>query len=94
MLITSKELAQRTGATYRQIDYWCGLDLISAVGKNKPGSGYYRGFEEAIVPRVTFLVKVSNAFNHSFRKDTLKMISDSYEEGSIDLGDGITLSWK
>jgi DNA-binding transcriptional MerR regulator len=92
--ITSGELCALTDASYRQLDYWCRVGLISPNGKSTPGSGYYRHFNSDIVDRVKFLVNVSNAFNHSFKTDTLKQIYDRYEEGHIDLGDGITLSWR
>lgn len=90
--ISSMELCRRTGATYRQIDYWCSGDVISCVGHNKPGSGNPREFNAEIVPAVKLLVRVSQNFHSLIRLETLKIIFDNYEAGVADF-DGLTLIW-
>lgn len=92
--LSSGELVERTGASYRQIDYWCHIELISPIGDKTPGSGNFREFDERIIERVRFLVNFSRAFDHSVRSVTLKKIYKEYNKGSIDLGEGIVLSWR
>jgi DNA-binding transcriptional MerR regulator len=93
MPIGSKALSDKTGATYRQIDYWCRIGLISPIGKSTPGSGYYRQFDEEVVPRVALIVRMTEAFNHTFKREVLKDIYDCYEDGSYEIGEGITITW-
>ncbi len=93
MLINTKELIKRTGGTFRQIDYWCRMGVISTVGKGTPGSGYSRQFDEEVVKRVRLVVKVSQAFGRPLHTKELKGIFDNYEYGVLDLGDDIKLIW-
>ncbi len=93
MYINTKELAKRTGATFRQIDYWCLKGVISPIGKGSPGSGVKREFDESIISRVRLLAKLSKAFHNSLHRDEQKKIYEAYNVGFIDLGDGIILSW-
>ncbi len=94
MLITTKELIRNTGASYRQIDYWCSLDILSPVGKRNPGSGHQREFDTEIIDRVILLVKASIVFDHGLRGNALKNIYDAYNEGYVDLGYGFILRWE
>jgi DNA-binding transcriptional MerR regulator len=93
MYINTKELAKRTGATFRQIDYWCLKGVISPVGKSSPGSGIKREFDESIISRVRLLAKLSKAFHNSLHKNEQKKICEAYDKGYIDVGGGIILSW-
>lgn len=93
MEITPKELVNETSATYRQIDYWCRIGIISPIGNRSPGSGNPRRFEEEIIDRVKLLVKVSNGFFRVIHGNLLKKVYHHYDEGYIDLGEGITLHW-
>ncbi len=94
MTLDVRNLMKRTGATHRQIDYWCHMGVISPVGPNCPGSGRVRKFDREVVDRVILLVKVSKAFNYRLNTDQLKQIYDAYDDGFIDLGDGLKLRWK
>ncbi len=94
MLINTRELIKRTGASFRQIDYWCRMGVISTVGKRTPGSGYYRQFDEEVVNRVKLVVNVSKAFGSPLHTKELKGIYDNYDDGKLDLGDGIILLWE
>lgn len=40
--ITSRQLAARTGVTYRRLDYWVRLGLIDCLTNPRPGSGCMR----------------------------------------------------
>ncbi len=93
MIIKAKELMTRTGMTPRQLDHWCRNWLILPIGEPCPGSGFKREFDEDIVERVILLVKLSKNINN-FPLNILKRIYAGYEEGCVDLGDGLVLSWK
>lgn len=89
--INSVELCKLTGATYRQIDYWCSLKYISPVENNNPGSGKPRRFNKTSVDKIKLLVKISKAFARE--NSPLQKVVDHYEEGMVDMGDGIFLTW-
>lgn len=91
--ITASVLTKETGMTYRQLDYWCTQGLISPLGGNNPGSGYKREFDPENVEKIRFLVRLSTVFNR-IDIEVLKLIASRYEEGEIELGDGITLFWE
>jgi hypothetical protein len=89
--VDSKELMALTGATYRQIDYWCSQGYIQAVGGGSPGSGNRRRFSKSVVAKVKLVVRVSNAFSRG--NSPLGAIFEHYEDESVDLGHGIHLTW-
>ncbi len=83
MFINTSELVKRTGATTRQIDYWCRKGVISPIETPCPGSGRHRKFDNEIIPRVKLLVKLSNVFHHKLHTNILKKIYNSYDEGFL-----------
>lgn len=89
--ISSKELEELTGATYRQIDYWCTQGYISPVGEDNPGSGKKRYFNRDVVKKVKLVLKISNAFSRS--NSPLGYIFNHYDDGEFDMGDGVYLTW-
>jgi hypothetical protein len=89
--ITSKELAALTGATYRQIDYWCSQGHIHPVEDDRPGSGAHRRFDPSLVDKVKLIVKISKAFNRD--NSPLGYLVEHYEDGEFDMGDGVYLTW-
>jgi hypothetical protein len=91
-IISSPELVELSGASYRQIDYWCSQGILPVIdGKNTPGSGGRRHFHKGIVDKVKLLVKISKAFSRD--NSPLQYIMDHYDEGEFDLGDGVYLTW-
>ncbi len=89
--VSSKELCELTGATYRQIDYWCRQGYIHAAHSDTPGSGNKRRFSKSNIDRVKLVVKISKAFS---RENTpLGYILEHYEDGEFDLGEGVYLTW-
>lgn len=90
-IISSVELIELTGATYRQLDYWCREGIIHTTHKDMPGSGNKRYFNKDIVDRVKLIVRISQAFSRT--NTPMRQIFDRYREGFIDLGDGIHLTW-
>lgn len=94
-MIGAYELCKATGATYRQVDYWCAMGVIPTIGKVSPGSGIDRKFDEEIIEKVALLAKVSKIFpGRPVGKDILRQIFENYEEGEIILGEGIVLRWE
>lgn len=92
--IGTTELMQRTGVTHRQINYWCRNGVLPSVTIGSPGTGQRRIFHDSVVERVSLLVKVSKAFDHNIRVETLKLIFDQYYRERLNLGNGIILTWK
>lgn len=92
-MLTTKELAKMTGATYRQIDYWCRVGLIKPIGKSNPGSGRRRLFDDDTVRKINLLVAVSHAFGGTTRLPQLEKIVSAEAAGKVYLGEGLTLSW-
>lgn len=89
--ISSVELQELTGASYRQIDYWCRQGYIQPVGDGTPGTGQRRRFDPAIVRKVKLITKISKAFERP--NSPLGQIADRYEDGEFDMGDGVYLTW-
>lgn len=90
-IVTSRELCSLTDATYRQIDYWCRQGILEPAGKGTPGTGNRRMFNASLVDKVRLLVKISKAFERE--NSPLKRVAEHYEDGVIDLGAGIYLTW-
>lgn len=89
--ITTNELAKRTGASFRQLDYWSREGIIepSVAGQ---GSGSVRLFDESIVGKVTLLARLSNTTRRS-GSIPLRLVAENYENGYLELAEGITLEW-
>jgi hypothetical protein len=89
--VSSKELEALTGATYRQIDYWCREGIIHAIGNDTPGSGSRRRFSKSIIDKVKLVVRISNAFDR--KNSPMQYIVEHYEDGQFDMGEGVYLTW-
>lgn len=94
MTLTAKALARKSNTTYRQIDYWTNIGIISPIGPNNPGSGNIRNYEENIIKKVRLLGKVSRLFGGFIHIDLLLKIYNNYEKSSVYLGEGLFLSWR
>lgn len=57
-LVTASYLCEVSGATYRQVDYWCRLGVI-APHQPADGSGTQRGFHASQVPVITCLAQLA-----------------------------------
>lgn len=94
-VIRTKELAERTGATRRQIDYWAKAGVIEVVGgQPDTGCGFPRLYAEKVVDPVKVLTRISTAFDHHIKVEILKEIYDNYEAGYLDMGGGIYIAWR
>lgn len=76
----STEVVARTGATYRQIDYWTRMCLFSA-GRVGGGSGSRREFDDPEVVLVRALVLISRLSHPAYRRfvDVLPQLREAWE---------------
>lgn len=91
--ITSQRLCELTGATYRQIDYWARNKIIPTATEEGRGSGSRRQFDKSIVPAVRVLARVSRCLEPQSLRLTYKGLYAAFDKGTLDLGDGIVLTW-
>lgn len=70
---SSVEVSKITGATYRQLDYWCRSGLIPGQAGVAPGSGARRRWTAADVQRAR-LVKLAAMLSHSPLDKTVAML--------------------
>lgn len=90
-LISSTELAEITGATFRQIDWWeRGGVIRPAIAARGPGR--YRSWDSEIVPLVRLLATVSQSLEIGDTR-VHRQIVDRFEVGELDLGGGVRLVW-
>ena len=89
--VSSRELCELTGASYRQIDYWCREGIIHAVTDDTPGSGKQRRFAKDLIDKVKLVVKISNAFDR--KNSPMKFIVEHYADGEFNMGEGVYLTW-
>ena len=91
-MLTSLELCDKAGVTYRQLDYWQRADIIQCKFTNEyGGSGSRRYFNEDLVPLLRFLSEVQTLYG--FKVRDLRRIITSFPVGSIKLNERLTLSW-
>lgn len=94
--LSTIELCVQTGATYRQIDYWTSYGVIPPPD-GKRGSGFRRRYDQAIVPAVRCVVRISAALRSGHQSganmDLLADIFKHYNDGYIPIGDHAALVW-
>jgi DNA-binding transcriptional MerR regulator len=93
-IISSSDLQKATDATPRQLDHWAKKGVIDTLNKKSPGIGNPRLFNASIIPRVKLLVTLSNFFNGMLRTETLRAVYDNYENGCLEVGDLVYLTWR
>jgi DNA-binding transcriptional MerR regulator len=93
MTLSSRELIQATGLSTRQLDYWTTNGVIATVGSTNPGSGYYRRFDESIVPKVILLVKIANILDRNCSLELLKRVYERYDDGRAEIADNVFITW-
>lgn len=57
--LTSDELCDRAGITYRMLDYWCRQGVFDCMGTATPGSGGQRRFARAEVRVAATIARLS-----------------------------------
>jgi DNA-binding transcriptional MerR regulator len=93
MSIGTKELMEKTGISLRQVNYWCRMGLIMTINAAEPGSGYQRQFYDNDVDKIKRMVQISHAFDGKISLNVLSKVYARYEEGMIELENGIILDW-
>ena len=91
-MVTTHEMMNLTGATFRQLDYWVKRGLLEPIG-NPSGSGHYRNFVSADIQKVKLFVAISKTFGQTFTKEVMKDIYDNFSGGSIKFDSGLILMW-
>lgn len=91
--ITTAELRQETGVTYRRLYYW---QLCNVFGDHiNPGSGYSLMWHESVVPIVHILNEIAmemGEFNNT-STDLLRDVVRNYDNGGIQLSPNLRLEW-
>lgn len=64
---TSTEIRDMTGATYRQIDYWCRQGWVEGQEEG-PGSGIPRAFTQAQVDRIREIKEIRDSLTSLWNK--------------------------
>lgn len=98
--ITATELAARSGASYRQIDYWTRIGVIDPSNKAQ-GSGTRRSFSVDLVPAVRCVARVQEAFGAGqiagrtgLARDVLRRVVVDHAAGETVIGPGVRLVWE
>jgi len=98
-LLTSMELVEAAGCTYRQLDYWAHKGVMPTTAESTAhGSGTRRLWPSWYVPRLMLLAEVQHTLGASagaggVPAHRLRQIFDAYESGRIDF-DGFSLQWE
>lgn len=90
-LLSTADLADATGASFRQIDNWCRRGLITPIVKAE-GSGTRRAWSERTVASVSRLVRFSDIVTHQ-SDSTYRLIAES-QCSVVKIGNGITLHFE
>lgn len=95
-LLTSYEVCEQTGLTYRQLDYWlrCGVPL--PIVQEAAGSGSRRLFHPSSVHALSVVARVaaSPVISHmNTRLITEIVCAVLAGENCIEIGEGITICW-
>lgn len=98
-LLTSRQLAERAGVTYRQVDYWCREGYIVPAIESD-GSGTRRLWGREHVPQVKAMGRVTRALGAHYTggkngatKHILIRVAEHWKRGWADLEEGVRISW-
>lgn len=93
-LLSAREVAEQTGVTVRQLDYWVSRGIVpEARGRTSPGSGMRRAFNLEVVPKVRTLMYVQAGFENSLSCRILKGVYDNWEAGRVRLNANTWIVW-
>lgn len=98
-LLTSNEIAELAGLTYRQVDYYCRKGVISPM-VDTDGSGVPRLWHVDQVPALMALAAVSTALREAGGISRIgsvalfRRVARDWRIGAVDLGHGVTLTWE
>lgn len=93
-LIRLTDVPGKTGASYRQVDYWARIGRISQIHCTGEGSGYVRYMPESEIPVVRLAVSLSRALEMHPRKSFEVAREMCAAEGSVSIStpDSATLT--
>jgi hypothetical protein len=74
-LLSTAEAAIRSGASYRQLDYWTRTGLVSPA-VDSPGSGTPRRWSPGQIPTLTALAAISTMFDGRPPSDLMRTVAD------------------
>ncbi len=96
-MMSTTELAQHSGATIRQLDFWIRSGVLTPEVQAR-GSGTSRRFDPAWVPVVRLLSNIQAAMGSGRSGGVptrlLARIVDNYGYGRIELAPNIHLTWE
>lgn len=90
--VSAIEMCRRTGASYRQLDYWIRTHVIP-LDDATPGSGNRRRMPMWMVPRIRLMTNVAVAFMGMSPGEILARVFANYEDGHLDMG-GWQMTWE
>jgi len=91
-LLTGPELATAAHTTYRKITLWTAADIIEPVQPPR-GAGYRTGYHPNLIPVVTTLHQMTEAFDRMLTHRILRQIADHHADGILTLENGIVILW-
>lgn len=91
-LITTTQLANATGATYRKVERWARSGVIEPA-QHAAGSGHHHLYHPNLIPIVTTLNHISEALHGAATLTVLRLIADRHHTGHLELDHGIRLLW-
>lgn len=97
--LTAKQLARKTGFTYRQIDYWTTEGVLPTTNPERRmgKGGEHRLYDAQLVPKLQRITELSEAFKSphggGFPLKYAKEILEHWDRGWINIGDSFTLRW-
>ena len=96
--MTSAEVAELAGVTYRQLDYWCRTGLLGEDLQRPTGSGYPRRFLPDDIRAVAALGLLARALPLTktkrpiFERVAAAARAQSSAAISVEVADGVTLT--
>lgn len=92
---STQRVAEQTGASYRQLDWWTRNDVIPGAPE-APGSGNHRRWPETLLPVISVLARVQTAFDANLPHTVLRRIAEAAfaGENELELADGVMLRWE
>ena len=82
--VTSQELIDEAGISYRQLDYWTRTGLLVPLDQAQPGSGYPRRFPDRELERARVIHDLLDA---GVSLQIIRRVVDQVtDQGAVDIG--------
>jgi len=99
-VLTTQQVCDKTGVTYRQLDYWERADLFVEFCTPAGGSGTHRRWKSSVLPIVIVLGELSSAMRKhpsvgqgAPSIDLLRRVVENFDQGMLFLGDYVRILW-